>query len=342
MLTQTKTTRRGFTLIELLVTISIIAILASLATWGSMRAYTRAQEFRIEQENSQIALALEAFKTKYGFYPPSGFNYVGATVNDFIPYLNRLSPNHGELADADGMAGGPRRIDIWWNDVGQYLNPETSLAFWLSGIAKNKQYPLTYVDNSGNVQALHGYNYVLDPSLMAAGTNAEREVFFEFNKLFKWRTSNTTGDPGAWLEPIGTIPNPYPSVAVCTQTSGRYEPIVYFSINSLPVPSPNNSGTTLQTATNVPKWDVYLPIGPDPSVTPVPPITVGPYWGFNSATSNNEYYSAGKFQIFSPGIDGFFSATAFTSGNIAGSTTNRFERDNVGNFSEGRLEKLTQ
>ena len=130
MLTQAKTTRRGFTLIELLVTISIIAILAALASWGTMRAYTRAQEFRIEQENSQIAAALESFKTAYGFYPPNP-----GTLNEFIPYLNRVSPNHGEFAIVSGTT---RRIDIWWTNVGQYLNAETPLTFWLSGIAKNK------------------------------------------------------------------------------------------------------------------------------------------------------------------------------------------------------------
>ena len=338
MLTQAKTTRRGFTLIELLVTISIIAILASLAAWGTMRAYIRAQEFRIEDENSQIAAALESFKTAYGFYPPNP-----GTLNEFIPYLNRVSPNHGEFAIVSGTT---RRIDIWWTNVGQYLNAETSLTFWLSGIAKNKQFPLTWVDDNDTpgtaaddtVRALTGYN---GPVFKGTGTqvNVERDVRYEFKQLLKWRTSaaiaNVSTASSATPEFVGTAGTAvaYPNVAVASQTSGRYEPYVYFLTSGLPSPLANNASTTLQTSTNVPKRDVYLVQGL---------VTVGPYWFFDTSLSipSNVYYAKEKFQLYSPGIDGIFSATDHTSGNLNAAASLRFERDNLANFTEGRLEKL--
>ncbi len=338
MLTQFKTARRGFTLIELLVTISIIAILASLGTWGAMRAYIRAQEFRIEHENSQIAAALESFKTAYGTYPPNP-----GTLNDFIPFLNRISPNHGEFAIVSGTT---RRIDIWWTNVGQYLNAETSLAFWLSGIAKNKQFPLTWVDDNDTpanaaddvVRALTGYN---GPVFKGTGTqvNVERDVRYEFKQLLKWRTNaaiaNVSTASSAAPEFVGVAGSgvAYPNVAAVSQTSGRYEPYVYFLTSALPAPLANSAATTLQTSTNVPKRDVYLVQGL---------VTVGPYWFYNTSTSSNEYYAKEKFQLFSPGIDGIFSATSHTSGNLSAATTLRFERDNMANVAEGRLEKLVQ
>jgi prepilin-type N-terminal cleavage/methylation domain-containing protein len=345
MLTQTKTTRRGFTLIELLVTISIIAILASLATWGSMRAYIRAQEFRIEQENSQIAAALESFKTKYGFYPPDfhvGQFDTSATfsigANQFLPYLNRISPNHSELEVVQDEFGSSfRRIDIWWRDVGRRLGPESAIAFWLSGIAKNKQYPLTYqigidLSNRKIVRALPAYNAPTPNGVPNAYVAlAERESFYEFKSLFAEQT--VAGAPPVAID--GTQ-----NFAVASQVRGDYEPIVYFEIGSLPPPLYTGTNN-LQNSTNVPFESVFLAEGA---------VTVGPYWFVRKAAAVapvtpadiNEYYALGKFQLFSPGIDGIFSNTAYTSGNKDFAGSDRFERDNTSNFAEGRLEKLTQ
>ena len=62
--------RAGFTLTELLVVISIIAVLASLGTYGAMRALDTAKQARIKAEVDQIDMALKAYREKYGSYPP--------------------------------------------------------------------------------------------------------------------------------------------------------------------------------------------------------------------------------------------------------------------------------
>ncbi len=326
---QSKQVQRGFTLIELLVVISIIAILSGLGLWGVMSARNRAIEFTIQQDNAQIAQALESFRTKYGFYPPNVDTVTAnpkpgfvTNANDFLAYLNQIAPNHNEL---QLVSPGVRRIDVWWDQVGQYLNPETSLAFWLSGIAKNKQYPLTYVDTGGNVRGLPAYNF--RPADVPATTNVEREVFHEFKTLMKWRTG--TGSP---IEAIGTGSTPYPNVAVVSQTAGRYEPIIYYSASNMPNPLPNAATTTLATATNVHRWRVYLELGG---------VDVGPYWYFDSALNTTQYYAFDKFQLFSPGLDALLSATTITTGNAAGAMGNPRERDNIANFAEGRLERLS-
>lgn len=63
--------RGGFTLIELLVVMLIIVALAGLITAAAFRALGKGDEVKLRNEISQLSLALQNFKTKYGFYPPS-------------------------------------------------------------------------------------------------------------------------------------------------------------------------------------------------------------------------------------------------------------------------------
>jgi len=66
---------RGFSLIELLVVIGVIAALAAL-TFPIMGAIKRAQTLhRARAELAQIEMAIEAYKTKLGFYPPDNPGY---------------------------------------------------------------------------------------------------------------------------------------------------------------------------------------------------------------------------------------------------------------------------
>jgi prepilin-type N-terminal cleavage/methylation domain-containing protein len=271
--------RRGFTLIELLVVIVIIGILVGLIVPGVMSAYRRSQEFAIEQEVNQLSLAIEAFKTKYGFYPPD-FTRI-TTVNEFVPYLNRIAPNHSETAN----------LNAWWTQVGSKLNaagPQSSYVFWLSGLAKNKQYPLT--GNTGN--PLPAYNV----------GNVEREVFYDFK-------TDRLRDPVNPAVLVGTNNAP---IATYSQFSGTCLPFVYFEIKSLTtIPAPYAVNTSN---------GIY---------------NLSPY---NNGT---EFYNKDKFQLIAPGMDSLFSATAANTPNVA--NANPRERDNITNFSEGRLERtITQ
>ncbi len=62
--------RRGFTLVELLVVIVIIGILASLVVGLSGTASRKMRESRTRAELVAIETAIEAYKSKFGHYPP--------------------------------------------------------------------------------------------------------------------------------------------------------------------------------------------------------------------------------------------------------------------------------
>src|ERR1700677_2154910 len=63
--------RSGFTLTEILVVIVIIAILAALITPALSAVLWSARQTKIKVEVDQLASAIEAYKAKYGSYPPA-------------------------------------------------------------------------------------------------------------------------------------------------------------------------------------------------------------------------------------------------------------------------------
>jgi prepilin-type N-terminal cleavage/methylation domain-containing protein len=149
-----KPRRAGFTLVEILVVIAIIGILIGALAYGLVPALRRAQSATVQMEITQIGQALESFKTKYGFYPPSGerferdvssggnYTTITAEASQILPYLNRIAPNHREL-EPSPLGNGNTRLEDWWIAVGSKLNQQTSMIFWLSGLAESSQYPLT-------------------------------------------------------------------------------------------------------------------------------------------------------------------------------------------------------
>ncbi len=63
--------RRGLSLVELLVIVAILTLLMALVLVSSMRVWNRVTEARTRSEISRLQDACEAFKHRYGRYPPS-------------------------------------------------------------------------------------------------------------------------------------------------------------------------------------------------------------------------------------------------------------------------------
>ena len=62
---------RAFTLVELLAVIVIIGVLATLTVALYSRVAGKSNESAIRVELEQIVLALQAYKEKHGYFPPS-------------------------------------------------------------------------------------------------------------------------------------------------------------------------------------------------------------------------------------------------------------------------------
>lgn len=150
------TRRTAFTLVELLIVITVIAILVGLLLGAVLPALKTTNEFAIQTEINQLERAVESFKAKYGFYPPSfvRIQYPGDVTGDgsinaddsiaaLLPYINRIAPNNVETA-INPSTNNPYIFD-WWDTVGKYIGYDTGqdLVFWLAGLSKNKQRPLS-------------------------------------------------------------------------------------------------------------------------------------------------------------------------------------------------------
>src|SRR4051812_38947291 len=63
--------RRGFTMIELIVVIMIILVLAALLLPAVRNAFTTAKGVQQVDDMGKLQAGLDAFKSRYGIYPPS-------------------------------------------------------------------------------------------------------------------------------------------------------------------------------------------------------------------------------------------------------------------------------
>src|SRR5919202_1182232 len=129
----------GFTLIELLVVISIIGVLMALLSAAVFRVLGKGPEVMTRQDISQLSQALESFKVKYGFYPPSRLKL----CEKYTDYADTLFDKDSQFY-LTKLA--PRMVDTWvsrgidWNQNGTYevgtpviLEGDQCLVFFLGG-----------------------------------------------------------------------------------------------------------------------------------------------------------------------------------------------------------------
>ena len=89
----------AFTLLELLVVMSIIGILAGMVVGLAPAAATKMKEARVRTELQQLVTLIEAYKARFGVYPPDGVSRIAVAGQGFQTVPNpALSPLFYELS----------------------------------------------------------------------------------------------------------------------------------------------------------------------------------------------------------------------------------------------------
>ena len=174
----------------MLTVIAIIGILAALMAGAMVSVRARVQKAAISAEIKQLEMALEAYKTQYGEYPPQG----GTAAEDTAAVKRHL-------AKAYPRASG----------LNVSVKPEYALVFWLGGPIKNGR-PIGFSKNPAN------------PDLSGSDTTNPRSApLFDFNPA--QLTVNGNGPFATYASKTGGAPYVYFRAKVTNGTtsySGSY------------------------------------------------------------------------------------------------------------------------
>jgi prepilin-type N-terminal cleavage/methylation domain-containing protein len=100
------TKQRGFTLVEIMIVVAIIALLASIAVPGFLRARKRSQASRIINDLRLIDGAVDQYAIETN-------KVSGATVNttDWTAYMKKGTSLYNTGSDLFGAAYGAQKVD---------------------------------------------------------------------------------------------------------------------------------------------------------------------------------------------------------------------------------------
>ena len=219
---------------ELLVVMAILGILAGLLAWGVNAARVailkRAQAFEVQS----IASAVEAYKTKYGDYPPDGSSWPvmeahlrKAFPNILVSELALLNPalsqQNGLIRNDNDLTGSHPHLARYVSTSpglrsGRVFDAAEALVFFLGGFSSDPQRPIT---GPGGPLKQVGSAYIY---------NTQRE-----NAFFEFKIGRLTLDPNTGASTDETVYSegvPNDLMPVYVGNGPTYQqlgvPIIYF------------------------------------------------------------------------------------------------------------------
>ena len=145
--------KRGFSLIELLVTVAALALLAALAGPPIVAAIERGRVGRVVADLRTVEVALEAYRTDHGCYPPVVVSCVNADKEQVLQLPQELADG-GYLPKNTRTATSTLLEDPFHpGSTYKYAAPEN---YWMNGSKQDDRYPVWVPSDFPSCQATGG------------------------------------------------------------------------------------------------------------------------------------------------------------------------------------------
>ena len=145
--------KRAFSLIELLVVVAVVAVLAALLTPAVLSSIERGRVARVVAELQTVEVALEAYRTDHGCYPP-------VTVSCMAIDADQVLQLPQELADGGYLPKNPQtkastllQDPFHHGNTYKYMAPEP---YWMNGSMQKDRYAVWVPSDFPSCQATTG------------------------------------------------------------------------------------------------------------------------------------------------------------------------------------------
>ena len=131
--------KRGFSLIELLVAVAVLGLLAALAAPPLLASIERGRVARVLVDLQTVEVALEAYRTDHGHYPPVTASCVAAEKDRVLQLPPELGeggylPKNSQSATSTLLEDPFHRGSTY-----KYVAPEN---YWMNGSKQDDRYPV--------------------------------------------------------------------------------------------------------------------------------------------------------------------------------------------------------
>ena len=145
--------KRGFSLIELLVVLAVLGLLAVLAAPPVVSAIERGRVGRVVADLRTVEVALEAYRTDHGHYPPVVVSCMAGDRNEVLQLPQELADG-GYLPKNTRTATSTLLEDPFHpGSTYKYAAPEN---YWMNGSKQDDRYPVWVPSDFPSGQAAGG------------------------------------------------------------------------------------------------------------------------------------------------------------------------------------------
>ncbi len=131
--------KRAFSLIELLVAVAVLALLAALAAPPVLESIERGRVARVVMDLQTVEVALEAYRTDHGGYPPVTVSCMAADAAQVLQLPLELADGGYLPKDPKDATSTLLEDPFQRGETYKYAAPEN---YWMNGSKQDDRYPV--------------------------------------------------------------------------------------------------------------------------------------------------------------------------------------------------------